>query len=90
MAEFKYEVVKDYGEISNNPSNYQTCVKAIKWGDSDNIKLDIRKWNTTENKMAKGISLSIDEATELVDILEEFLNDSENDFQPIINDEIEE
>ena len=67
--DFSYEIVKELGTI-NEYGKYAVRVNIISF-NGNAAKLDIRKWNTEENKMMKGIALSDDEAKELKKILEQ-------------------
>ena len=73
MAEFKYEIVKDYGCVKeyDDEKAFEPCVHIIKWGKNGEPKVDIRKWSKDRSKMAKGISLSYEEAQNLIKILSE-------------------
>lgn len=67
--DFSYEIVKELGTISEY-GKYAVRVNIISFNGNP-AKLDIRKWNTEENKMMKGIALNDDEAKELKKILEQ-------------------
>ena len=71
MAEFKYEINHKLATLSEN-GDYETQVNVITYGDYGHPKLDIRKWNVAENKMAKGITLTKGEALNLLKVLQEF------------------
>ena len=72
--EFKYDILAEIGTVEEG-SYQDTIVKVISWNDGD-PKLDIRKWNKDENKMGKGISISLDSVQKLKDLLEEVLEGS--------------
>lgn len=67
--EFKFNVLDDLGTIEEPPSGYDTRVKIISWNDGP-PKLDIRKWNKNNDKMSKGISISLDAAILLKELLD--------------------
>lgn len=70
MADFKYEVKKVIGVISKGKSSTKE-LRLISWNDKD-AKYDIRDWWTDKDgneKMGKGITLTTDEAKELVKLL---------------------
>lgn len=70
MADFKYEVKEVVGVISKGKSSTKE-LRLISWNDKD-AKYDIRDWWTDKDgneKMGKGITLTTDEAKELVKLL---------------------
>lgn len=70
MADFKYEVKEVVGVISKGKSGTKE-LRLISWNDKD-AKYDIRDWWTDKDgneKMGKGITLTTDEAKELVKLL---------------------
>lgn len=70
MADFKYEVKEVIGVISKGKSSTKE-LRLISWNDKD-AKYDIRDWWTDKDgneKMGKGITLTTDEAKELVKLL---------------------
>lgn len=68
-GEFKYELKEFIGPIKENSENdWVKGVARIKWGDNPTT-LDIRNMNLSKSLFNKGISLSDEEADNLVDIL---------------------
>lgn len=70
MAEFRYEINDKVALLSEN-GDYTCEVNVITYG-TGRPKLDIRKWNRTEDKMQKGITLNRDEALALYEALKDF------------------
>lgn len=70
MAEFKYEVKKEIGQLSSSKSGWNREINLVSWNEAK-PKLDIRDWAPDHNKMGKGISLSREEAAILREILNE-------------------
>ena len=69
MADFSYEIVEEIGVISENPKGWKKEVNRISWNGGA-PKLDIRDWAPDHEKMGKGITLTEDEAKELLSILQ--------------------
>jgi hypothetical protein len=72
MAEFKYEITEELGELSKSGSNTKE-VNYISYGGREPV-LDIRSWyedESGEKKMSKGITLKKDEVIKLREILED-------------------
>lgn len=65
--DFSYEVIEYLGQIDNK-EGWCKSVARIAWGENP-VTIDIRHMNITGNKMGKGISLTDEEADNVVDIL---------------------
>lgn len=68
MADIQYDVVKHYGVVSIDKSGWKKELNLVSW-NSRNPKLDVRDWAPGHEKMGKGITLSRDEASKLVELL---------------------
>ena len=60
---FKYAIDKDLDHTIDEKGNTFIALRKIAWGDSENYKLDLRKYYTTEDgeRMNKGVSFLTDE-----------------------------
>lgn len=72
MADFKFEIVKSFGVLSTNKSNWTKELNLVSWDDRE-PKLDIRDWSPNHEKMGKGVSLNNEEARNLFKVLENAL-----------------
>lgn len=70
MPEIKYEIVEHLGVISENDKGWKKELNLVRWNERE-PKYDLRDWNETHDKMGKGITLSKEEAENLVKILKE-------------------
>lgn len=70
MPEIKYEIVEHLGVISENDKGWKKELNLVSW-NSREPKYDLRDWNENHDKMGKGITLSKEEAENLVKILKE-------------------
>ena len=70
MSEFKYEIIKEIGIISERKGGWSKQLNLISWNDAE-PKYDIRDWGPNREKMGKGISLSASELQALTDMLNE-------------------
>ena len=68
MPEIKYEVVEKIGVVSEGNNGWNKELNRIKWNDRDPV-LDIRTWSPDHEKMGKGITISVEEARALRDML---------------------
>lgn len=66
--EFKYEVIVDYGILSESSTGWEKRLKKISWNNKS-PKYDIRDWSKDGTKMSKGITLSEEEMINLIEIL---------------------
>ncbi len=77
MAEFKYEITKELGVISENAKGWRKELNMVSWNGRD-PKFDIREWAPDHEKMGKGVSLTEDEMKTLVDLFN--MRDEEDEF----------
>lgn len=71
MAEVKYEIKRHIAVLSiNEKSGWSKEANIVSWNGGPE-KLDIRDWNPDHSKMAKGITLTSDEARTLSTALAE-------------------
>ncbi len=73
--EITYDVKKKIGKLGED-SNKE--LRIVSWNDRE-AKLDIRSWTEKDGKerCGKGIGLTVDEAKALVDLLNEYLNEED-------------
>ncbi len=74
MAEFKYEIVEELGVISENAKGWTKELNLISW-NGGKPKYDIRDWAPEHEKMAKGVTLTEEEAQSLKDLLNSAISD---------------
>ena len=60
MAEFKFEIVKELGVISEGKSGWKRELNLVSWNGAA-PKYDVRDWAPGHEKMGKGISMTRDE-----------------------------
>ncbi len=68
MAEIKYEIVKELGVLAESRNGWTKELNLVSWNDRE-PKYDLREWSPDHEKMAKGITLSQEEAAELKKLL---------------------
>ena len=68
MAEFKYEVVKEIGVLSETGNGWTKEINLVSWNDRSAV-YDIRTWSEGKDRMGKGIALTAEAAKVLRDIL---------------------
>ncbi len=68
MADIKYEVVKHIGVLSEGSNGWNKELNLVSWNDRP-AKYDIRDWDENHEKMTKGITLSEDEMSTLVALM---------------------
>ena len=69
MAEFKYEIVKELGVISESAKGWTKELNLVSWNDRP-AKYDIREWAPDHSRMAKGLTFTAEELGELRRLLE--------------------
>ena len=70
MAELKYEIVKNFGVLSETSAGWTKELNLISWNDRP-PKYDIREWAPNHEKMGKGVTLTGDEVILLRDLFNE-------------------
>ena len=76
MADFKYEILKEVGAISQSPSGWKKELNLVSWNGGE-PKLDLREWSPDHTKMGKGVSLTVEEAQKLYSLLKAVLQASD-------------
>ena len=72
MADIKYDIIKEFGVLSENAKGWRQEVNLISWNGGA-PKYDIRDWAPDHEKMGKGTTLSEEEMKILKEILGELL-----------------
>ena len=70
MADIKYDIIKEFGVLSENAKGWRKEVNLISWNGGA-PKYDIRDWAPDHEKMGKGTTLSEEEMKILKEILGE-------------------
>jgi hypothetical protein len=68
MADFKFDIKKSLGTVSESAKGWKREVNVMTWNNKK-AKVDIREWDEKHEKMGKGITLGKDELKQLKDIL---------------------
>ena len=68
MAEFKYDIVKTFGNVSDSESGWVKEVNLVSWNDREPV-YDIRVWQENHEKLGKGITLTEAELKNLKNLL---------------------
>jgi hypothetical protein len=76
MPEFTYEVVKNYGILSEDKGGWKKELNLVSWNNRS-PKIDIRDWAPGREKMGKGITLTREEAVKLKEYLDLVLAEEE-------------
>ena len=69
MAELKYEIIKKIGVIGVTPTGWTKELNLISWSGRE-AKYDIRDWSPERSRMGRGITLTKEELTALLPIIE--------------------
>ena len=71
MANIKYDIVEKIHVLSERGA-WSKEINLVSWNDRP-AKYDIRDWNHEEGKMGKGVTLTEEEASALMEALEKSL-----------------
>ena len=70
MADFKFDIKKNLGVLSENSKGWKREVNVICWNNKT-AKVDIREWDENHENMGKGITLNKEELKLLKDLINE-------------------
>ncbi len=68
MADITFDVVKHFGVLSEEKTGWKKEVNLVSW-NGRTPKIDIRDWAPGHEKMGKGITLTPEEAKNLIELL---------------------
>jgi hypothetical protein len=68
MAVIKFEIKENIGILSESVKGRSKELNLVSWNDRE-PKYDLREWDSTHEKMGKGITLTVDELEELKELL---------------------
>ena len=66
--DFSYEIIENIGILSTSPKGWTKELNLISWNGKA-PKYDIRDWSPEHEKMGKGVTLSDDEVSALLELL---------------------
>ena len=69
MSEIKCTMIEKIGIIRQGANGWNKELRLVSWNDA-NPKYDIRDWSPDDEKMGKGITLTEEEARNLLGLLE--------------------
>ena len=69
MSEIKCTTIEKIGIIRQSTNGWNKELRLVSWNDAD-PKYDIRDWSPVDEKMGKGITLTEEEARNLLGLLE--------------------
>jgi len=75
MADITFEVVKEFGILSEEKGGWKKELNLIAWNGRA-PKIDIRDWSPDHEKMGKGLTFTREEAIKLKELLETALSDA--------------
>ena len=68
MADIKFEIVEEIGVLTEGSKGWRKEINRISWNGAD-PKYDIRDWAPNHEKMGKGVTLTVEEAAKLKELL---------------------
>jgi len=68
MSDFKFEIIKSLGILSEGTKGWRKEVNLISW-NGHSTKLDIRDWGPNHEKVGKGVTINNEEFKLLQEIL---------------------
>lgn len=68
LAEFSFEILENIGVLSESAKGWTKELNLISW-NGGSPKYDIREWAPGHEKMGKGVTLTVEEAERLKELL---------------------
>lgn len=68
MSEIKYEIIRNIGSLSTAGSGWTKELNLVSWNDRE-PKYDLREWSPDHEKMGKGVTLTKEELSTLMVLL---------------------
>lgn len=68
MADIKFEIKQNIGILSESAKGWSKELNLVSWNDKE-PKYDLREWDSTHEKMGKGMTLTVDELKKLKELL---------------------
>ena len=68
MPEIKYELIEKVGVISSGTNGWDKELNLISWNEREPV-YDIRTWSPDHTNMGKGVTISVEEAKVIRDML---------------------
>ncbi len=68
MADFTFEILQEVGVLSETSKGWRKELNLVSWNGAS-PKYDIREWAPGHEKMGKGITLTVEEAEKLKELL---------------------
>lgn len=69
-TEVTFEIKEHIGVIDNNHNNWTKEINIVSWNGGP-YKYDIRDWDSSHERMSRGITLTEDQALKLYELLNE-------------------
>ena len=70
MAEFQFDIVKNFGTVSDSNNGWVKEVNLVSWNEREPV-YDIRVWQEGHENLGKGITLTEEEIKNLKALLNE-------------------
>ncbi len=68
QKEIKFEIVEEICTLSESPNGWTKQLNLVSWNGSK-PKYDIREWSDDRQRMSKGITLTEDEMSKIVEVV---------------------
>ena len=68
MGDIKFEIFKELGALSESSRGWKKEFNLVSWNDKE-PKYDLRDWDSSHEKMGKGITLTKEEIIKLKELL---------------------
>ena len=71
--EITFEITEEIGVLSTSPKGWTKELNIVSWNNGK-PKFDLREWDSEHEKMGKGVTMTVEEARALRELLDKYFN----------------
>ena len=71
--EITFEIKEEIGVLSTSPKGWTKELNIVSWNNGK-PKFDLREWDSDHEKMGKGVTMTVEEARALRELLDKYFN----------------
>ena len=71
--EITFEITEEIGVLSTSPKGWTKELNIVSWNNGK-PKFDLREWDSDHEKMGKGVTMTVEEARALRELLDKYFD----------------
>lgn len=68
-----FEIKEEIGVLSTSPKGWTKDLNIVSWNNGK-PKFDLREWDSDHEKMGKGVTMTVEEARALRELMDKYFN----------------